>query len=135
MLQTFDYVKAAIAAIVIFAANIAISFAVMAVYAYFINTGHDAAFYNAAAQRIAPWSSIVFGAVLFYAVAFLLGKRRPERNAIAFALTIFLVYAGIEFVVMSDAGKLASMIGVIALSLATKLTAAYLGARSVRLAQ
>jgi len=132
MLRAPDYIKAAVTAIAIVAANVAISYVVMAAYAYFIDTGQDAAYYEAAAQKIAPWSSVVFGAVLFFAAAFILGKRRPDRSAIGFALTVFVVYAIIEFVVMASAGQLAPMIGIVAFSLTTKLGAAFLGAKAAQ---
>lgn len=130
MLRVWDYPKAVIAATVILAANVAISYVVVAIYAYLIEPGREAEFYEAAAQLIAPWSSVVGGAFLFFGAAFVLAKRRPERKAIAMAVAIFSAYAIVEFIVMSSAGKLMEMIAIVSLSLATKLAAAILGARS-----
>ncbi|MBT8471442.1 MAG: hypothetical protein HKN14_16585 [Marinicaulis sp.] len=128
-MRPIDFVKAFVTAIIVMVLNVAISFGVVAVYAYLIEPGHDAAFYEAAAQDIAPWSSVVFGVILFFVAAYIFGKRRPGRDAMHFALAIFASYALVEFLILGSEGVIAEMIGIVSLSLATKLGAAILGVR------
>jgi hypothetical protein len=68
--------------------------------------------------------------LLFYLFASILGRRRPGRPALAFALVMFRVYAAIDLAVLFGAGAFPTMAGMSALSLLTKLTAATLGPRS-----
>lgn len=129
-MKTGDYFKAAVAALAILVLNVAIAFGVVAAYAHFIEPGREAAHYESAAERISPWSSVFFGALLFYLFASILGRRRPERPALAFAFVMFLVYAAIDLAVLFVAGAFSTMAGMSALSLLTKLAAAMLGARA-----
>ena len=129
MFRTIDIGKAAVTAVVVLVVNVAVSFAVVAVYAYLIEPGHDDAFYQAAAQDIAPWSSVFAGALLFFAAAYWQTKRQPERNAILFAIAVVAIYSLIDIAVLLSQGVLQSMAGVVTLSLTTKLFAAIAGAR------
>jgi hypothetical protein len=107
--------------------NVLISVLVIVVYSYAIAPGHDEAFYQAAAERIAPWSSVVFGAPLFFGAVYWLGRKRPERNAVAFALTCVGIYAALDITIILSVGG--TLLGVVALSMSTKLLGAYLGGR------
>ncbi len=129
MLNVIDIIKALVAAIVIMVVNVAISYVVVAIYAYLINPGHENAFYEAAAQDIAPWSSVVAGGFLFFGAGYLCAKRRPDRDAVLFAAAIWTGYLIVEFIILSGAGALTSMIGIVSLSLGTKLIAAIAGAK------
>jgi hypothetical protein len=64
--------------------TVAASFPMVFVYATFIEPGHPRAFYNDAAQWIAPWSSHVFGPILFLCFQFLTGatQARTKRDSI-----------------------------------------------------
>ena len=128
MLEKTDIPKANGVALVILVVNVAISFPVVAVYAYVIEPGHDAAFYEASAQRIAPWSSVVAGVFLFFGALYWLTRRRPERHAVGFALAVSLAYAVVDLAIVAGAGSLPSIAGIVALSLATKFAAAIAGA-------
>ena len=129
MFKAVDVAKAFVAAIVIMAANVAISYVVVAVYAYVIEPGHPNEFYEAAAQEIAPWSSVIAGVFLFFGAGYLFARRRPERNAVFFAAAIWASYLVIEFIILAGVGALGSAFGIVSLSLVTKLIAAILGAR------
>ena len=109
--------------------NVAISILVIVVYSYAIEPGHEEAFYESAASRIAPWSSVVFGAPLFFAVAWFCARRRPDRNEYVFSGSIVAVYAAVDLTVLLASGEIASSVGIIALSLATKAIGALAGAR------
>ena len=124
-----DYARSALWALAILVVNVLISVVVMVVYSYAVEPGHDAAFYEAAAPRIAPWSSVVFGIPLFFGVARYGARRSPARNASAFALAIFGFYASIDITVLQFAGSTLAEAGIVALSMGTKLAAALAGAR------
>lgn len=118
-----DILKAAGVAIAILAVNVAISFGAVAYYSVFADPGHDAAYYQAAAQWIAPLSSIVFGWLLFFG-ALRIMSAKPDRNALLFALAVFGVYAAIDVGIIWAVGQLQAIAPVVAVSLASKLVGA-----------
>ncbi len=128
MFKKTDFAKAVGVALVIMMANVAISYGVVAVYAYFIEPGHDGAFYEASAQRIAPWSSVVAGGFLFFGALYWLTRRTPDRHAIGFALAVASSYAAFDLAILAGAGALPSLGGIVALSLLTKFAAGIAGA-------
>lgn len=128
MLQLFDYLKAVIAAVSISVLNIAASFVVVAIYAHFINPGREHAFYQDAAKWLAPWSSVFVGFVLFFAACYWISSLRPDRSAYAMAAAIFVVYALLDLGILIASGELKKVAAIAALSLSTKLAAAFLGA-------
>jgi hypothetical protein len=108
--------------------NVAAAFGVVAVYSYLIEPGHEDAFYQEAALRIAPWSSIFAGAVLFFFAGWLLPWRRAGRNGFAFAATFVFIYAAIDIAVIAAAGGLNSLGAMVAGSMVSKLATALFGA-------
>lgn len=122
-----DVLKAVGLAVGILIVNVAISFGAVAVYSLFVDPGHDAAFYEAAAQRIAPLSSIAFGWLLFFGAIVIL-SRKAGRDALWFALAAFAAYAAIDLSIIGAVGQLAVLGPTIALSLASKLVGAIGGA-------
>lgn len=123
-MRIIDFVKAGVVALAIMAVNVAISFGVVAAYATVVDPGHDAATYQSAAQWIAPWSSVVFGWVLFFAVCMVLARRRPERSALSFALAAVAIYCAIDLGVIAAAGSLEKVGPIVAVSLSSKLVGA-----------
>jgi len=103
-MQPIDYLKALGVALATLFVTLAASFPMVAVYAYFIEPGHDQAFYNAAAQWIAPWSSYIFGPILFFAFNFWLARRSPARNAIAFAISSIVLYVAVDLSLLPAMG-------------------------------
>jgi hypothetical protein len=124
-----DVLKAAGLAIAILIVNVAISFGTVAVYAMYIDPGHKAAYYEAAAQWIAPLSSIAFGWLLFFGAIVIL-SRKSDRDALWFALTAF--YAAIDLSIIGAVGQLAALGPTIAVSLASKLVGAVGGVWAAR---
>jgi hypothetical protein len=118
-----DFVKAFALAFGILVVNVAISFAVVAAYSVWVEPGHDQAHYEAAAQWIAPWSSVAFGWLLFFIATYVL-SRRPERSALAFAITAFAAYAALDLGILFAAGALTTFPPIVAVSLASKLAGA-----------
>jgi hypothetical protein len=127
-MKATDILKALALALGIMVVNVAISFAVVAVYSIAVEPGHPEAFYQAAAQRIAPWSSVVFGAPLFFLVAFWNARRDPERRGLAFAACIAGFYGVVDVLLLFAAGATLGAAGIVTLSLTTKLAGPLLGA-------
>jgi hypothetical protein len=122
-MTAIDFVKAFAVGFGILVVNVAISFAVVAAYALWVEPGHDAAYYEAAAQWIAPWSSVAFGWLLFFIACYVL-SRRPERSALAFAIAVFAAYAALDLGILFAAGALSPFPPIVGLSLASKLVGA-----------
>ncbi len=131
-MKGLDYLKASGVALLLMVLNVAASFGVVAVYAYLIEPGHEAAYYEAAAQRIAPWSSVFVGALLFFLAAWFFGVRKPARSAIFFALTFAAIYTAIDFAIIAAVGGLPHLGLVVWISVAAKFSAAALGAQLSR---
>jgi hypothetical protein len=131
-MTAIDYAKAFGVALLLMVLNVAVSFVVMAVYGYLIDPGHEPSYYESAAQRIAPWSSVFAGALLFFVAAWLFGLRKPARPALAFALLFTTIYTLIDLSIIAAVGALASMGYIVAISIAAKFAAAFLGASMAR---
>ena len=126
-MTAIDFLKGFAVALGVMVVNVAISFAVVAAYSLWVEPGHDGAYYEAAAQWIAPWSSIAFGWLLFFIACYIL-SRRANRNALVFALAAFAIYAAFDLGILGAAGQLTVFAPIIALSLSSKLAGAIGGA-------
>lgn len=119
------------AAIVVLVLNVAVSILYIAIYSYLINPGHDAQYYQEYAQTAAPYSSIVAGMPLMFLISWRVGGWWEAEFAVKAALTVWLVYAVIDVLVMVAAAMSGDvptrMIVLTAISLITKLAAAYFG--------
>lgn len=102
-MKPIDYAKALALALGVLALNMLITVAAVFVYAQFIEPGHDRAFYDAAAMRISLWTAPAGGMLLMVIAGYVFGRRRPERNAIMFALAL-----GGAYVLFDTASGLAS---------------------------
>jgi hypothetical protein len=127
-MNVLDFVKAFGVALLLMVLNVVGAFGVMAVYGHLIEPGHEPSFYEAAAQRIAPWSSIFVGAVLFFLAGLWLSWRRAGRNGLAFAATFVVVYAAIDIAVIVASGAIGALGAIVVASMLSKLAAALFGA-------
>jgi hypothetical protein len=125
-MRAVDFLKAFGVALGIMIVNVAISFGVVFAYSLLVEPGHDQAYYEAAAQWIAPWSSIAFGWLLFLIATYIL-SRKPDRSALAFAITAFAFYAAADLAIIGAAGVLGTVGPIVALSLSSKLAGAIAG--------
>lgn len=110
--------------------NVALSVLWVAVYSYLIEPGHDAAFYEAYAQRSAPYSSIIVGMPLVYLFGRWVGRWGRREAPLRNALTLWALYAGIDLAITGAAGAIGPLAPFIAVSIATKGVAAYLAGRA-----
>lgn len=92
-MRPIDYAKALGAAVVALALNLLVTTVVIVVWSAVVEPGHSQAYYNALAPKIGAWSGPPGGALLLFLAAYVLGRRRPERNAWKFAGFIWLFYA------------------------------------------
>lgn len=128
-MRPIDYLKAGGLGLAVMALTIAASFPMVFVYATFVEPGHPQTFYNEAAKWIAPWSSHILGPILFFAFNYWLARRRPERNASAFAAATIGLYILIDFgISLAFVPAAAFFTPTVALSLAAKLSGALAGA-------
>src|SRR5262245_18847934 len=123
-MKPIDYAKAAGVALAILVLNILIAILVVLFYSIVIEPGHPHEFYNAAAQRIAPWCSHIAGTVLFFVAGYWFAKRRPQRNGYLFAVAFTVLYAIIDEAMVAFQGFFSAQFG---LSMLAKLVAALVG--------
>ena len=110
--------------------NVLCFFVFMVIYSYAIDPGHDQNYYSEAANRFGPISSIICGIPLMYLAGRWIGKRAGSRLAIAAGIILWAVYFAIDLAIVAASGSLTSVLPLFVISFATKLGAAYLGARS-----
>jgi hypothetical protein len=125
-MRPIDFMKAAGVGLAVLVLTLALSYPMVAFYAYFIEPGHPQQFYVEAAQWIAPWSSHVFGPLLFFVLNFWLARRRPERNALTFAVATVVLYVVIDWSMLPLMGV--SLLEVMKVSVAASLGAKLIGA-------
>jgi hypothetical protein len=131
-MTVWDFIKAIGIALALLVLNVAVAFGVVAVYSIAIEPGHDPSFYESAAQRIAPWSSVVAGIVLFFLAALWLAWRRAGRNGYLFAAAFALIYAALDVTIIVMSGAILLLGLIVTLSMLTKLGAALAGAWMAR---
>jgi len=114
--------------------NVAMSILYMVVYGYLINPGHPKAYYDEHIKVAAPYCSIVAGIpLMFLAGLWVAGwGGAAGQLGVKAALVVWLAYAVIDLGIVLAAGAKeclpAKMWMLIAVSLLTKLAAAYAGA-------
>ena len=106
-------------------ANVAVTVLYMVVYGHVIDRGHDQAYYDAHVRVAAPYLSIVAGFPLMFFAA-------RWAGSIPSALIVWATYAVVDFVIVVASGVTFRMGVIVAISLLTKLVAAYAGAPATR---
>lgn len=119
-------------ALLVMVLNVAMSILYMVVYSHLINPGHPMEYYEEHVKIAAPYCSIVAGIPLMFLaglwVAGWMGGSGVQLGAKA-ALVVWLAYAIIDLGIVLAAGGMTAKIAVlVAVSLLTKLAAAYAGA-------
>lgn len=127
-MKPLDSLKAALAALALLALNLALTTAVIFAYASLIDPGHPPAFYRAKAPQIAEWAAPPLGALLLFATAYGLGRRRPQRRATIFAAALGAAYGVLDAVSgAASAGTGAIATPLFAVSMVLALTGALIG--------
>lgn len=122
------------AAIAVGVLNVFLFFLFMVLYGHVINPGHEDSFYQEAANRFGPISSILCGIPLMYLAGRWIGKRVGPQLAVTAALLVWLIYFIVDVAIVAAAGFLTGLfpVVVVAISFTTKLISVYLGGRSAR---
>ncbi|MET0271900.1 MAG: hypothetical protein ABW360_02815 [Phenylobacterium sp.] len=123
-MKPIDYAKASGLGAVLVVVNLLILVGIVFAYSVAIEPGHPSEFYSAAAPRLGAWSGPIGGVVLLFGASWLLGRRRPERSAVGFALVMWLAYAVVDVAIGLPMAGLA----LFSLPLAGSLGAALVGA-------
>src|SRR5688572_11790337 len=129
-MKVSDYAKAFGVAVAVLVITLAASFPMVGVYRFFITPGQPPEFYTQAAQWIAPWSSHVFGPLVFGIFNYVMARRTPERPALTFATLTIVMYVLIEaltYVGMGFAPSAAATYTIL-LSMVVKFAGALAGA-------
>jgi len=114
------------------AANVAITVLYMVVYSYVIDPGHEKEYYDAHVRIAAPYCSLVAGMPLMFFVGWWAGGFWGVKLAVQSALIIWASYAVIDLVILAASGLTFRLGVLVAISLLTKLAAAYGGALVAR---
>ena len=124
-MRPIDFLKALGVAIGLLAAKVVIAILAVAVYAYFIDTGHPHEYYEANATNIVRWPVHIVGTALFLLAGHWFAKRRPQRNGLLFAATFTALHMIVD-------GATVAFKGIwnieFALAMLANLTAALAGA-------
>jgi hypothetical protein len=127
-----DFAKAVGLGAAILVIDVLLAFAVVYAWGIFVAPGHTTAYYEDAAVPIARWSARTIGTALMFAAAWLSARRRPDRNAYAYAVTLVFFYAFFDGASVAFAGFFT--LG-IALTMLIKLIGALAGAYVSRAAK
>lgn len=130
-MKPIDYLKAAGTALLLQVLNVAISFPVVGIWRALFEPQTPP---QEVALRVAPWSSHLIGPVLFFAAAWALARRRPDRNGLAMALAVWAAYLLLEAASSAAYPRGLAMLLTLtfAVSMGVKLAAAVLGAALAR---
>ena len=115
-------------AVLVLVVNVAVSFVYMVVYSYVIDPGHDEQYDREHIQRAAPYCSIVAGMPLMFLAGRWVAGWWERQFAVKAALVVWLAYALIDLAVSIPAGLTTTLAVLTAVSMLTKLAAAYVGA-------
>src|SRR5215471_4069944 len=105
------------------------AFAWVAIYSYLIHPGEAANYYENYAQSASPWVSIVLGIPYWFLACRWVGQKAGSR-AVAMCVWAWFITFLIDFPLIFLAEQKAYYLMMVAMSLSTKLLAAYLGGRA-----
>lgn len=117
-------------ALLVMAANVAISVLYMVAYGHLIDPGHEQAYYEEHVQVAAPYCSIVAGIPLMLLAGRWVGGFWEPGLGVKSALVVWLAYAAIDLAAVAASGFTARVGVLFAVSFLTKLAAVYAGARA-----
>jgi len=132
-MKPLDFAKAAGLGALILILDLVIATVVITVWSLLVDPGHPEAYYHALAPTLATWSSRIAGPLLFAGLMWFYARRRPERNALLFAVVVWAAYVVFDGAVVAykDFFTLA-IASVLGLKLAGALAGAVLAGRGRR---
>jgi hypothetical protein len=91
-MKPVDYAKAAGIAAAVLILDLLLAIGVVYAWSIFMVPGHSRTYYATAGVPIARLSTRIFGSALIFAACWWSARRNPQRNALAFALTVVICY-------------------------------------------
>lgn len=116
-------------ALLVMATEMACVFLYMVVYGHAIDPGHPDQYYHDHAQVAAPYCSMVAGVPLFFLAGWWVAGWSTGTAGMTAALTVWLSYTIVDVAIITAVGWTPRLAWLVAATLATKLIAAYAGAR------
>src|SRR5262245_52808421 len=119
-------------ALVVLLINVALSVVYIAIYGMLINPGHPSQFYRDYAQVAAPYCSVVAGLPLMFFAGRFLARRAERWSAVRSTMLMWAAYAAVDLAFLVAGQRTLRLVVFTAISLTTKLLAAYAGATTAR---
>ena len=116
-------------AVLVLVANVVASILYMVVYSYVIDPGHDPQYYNDHIQVAGPYCSIVAGIPLMFLAGWWVAGWWQRAHGVRPAWIVWLAYTMIDLAILLAVGMSLRVGLLFVVSFATKLAAAYFGAR------
>jgi hypothetical protein len=116
-------------AVLVLVANVVASILYMVVYSYVIDPGHDPQYYNDHIQVAGPYCSIVAGIPLMFLAGWWVAGWWQRAHGVRPAWIVWLAYTMIDLAILLAVGMSFRVGLLFVVSFATKLAAAYFGAR------
>ncbi len=95
-MKPIDYLKAVGVALAVLVLNLLLTTLVVTAYALLIAPGQPQDHYAAMAPKIGAWTGPAGGAALMFLARWTLARRRPDRNALAFAGVTWGIYLALD---------------------------------------
>jgi hypothetical protein len=121
-----DFAKAAGIAAAVFVLDLLLAVAVVYVWFVFMVPGHSHTYYQTERVPLALLSTRILGTALIFAACWWSVQRNPQRNALAFALTVVICYGLIDGATAAFKGFFTVGFGI---TMLLKLVAAIAGAQ------
>jgi hypothetical protein len=127
-MQMRDWLTAIIAAVILMALGVAMTFGWVAIYSHVIDPGHPVEVYQAYANKYAPWISVYASPPLWFIAGWLIARNREPGRAVETAFKTGFVYAVLDMSIIAAMGALTPLIGIVIISITSKTLAAAFGA-------
>ena len=113
--------------------NVAAAFGWVAIYSLAIAPGQSEAAYQAYAEQVAPWCSVIAGIPILFAAGWL-RARWGDRGAAGWSMGMWVgvVYVLLDLTILLSVVGPAALTGVVGLSIITKIAASAWGGRVAR---
>jgi hypothetical protein len=96
--RPIDFAKAFGLGVLVMALNLGLLFALGFLYEQLIEPGRDQAYYITIFPKLGTWSAPIGAIGLLFLIAWLFGRRRPERSARVFGGVIYASYFAVDAV-------------------------------------